>query len=134
VTASPDGPAGEVLAAAADLVASFAAHDTVRYFAAFAPEASFVFHTTPQWLPSRADYERLWASWEADGLRVESCVSTEQAVSVVADDTAVFTHRVRTRLAGEDQELRERETIVFRRQGDGTWTAVHEHLSPDPDA
>jgi ketosteroid isomerase-like protein len=36
---------------------------------------------------------------------------------------------IRTR-AGE-QTLNERETIVFRRDGD-RWAAVHEHLSPQP--
>jgi ketosteroid isomerase-like protein len=36
---------------------------------------------------------------------------------------------IRTRLG--EQTLTERETIVFRRDGD-RWTAVHEHLSPQP--
>lgn len=46
-------------------------------------------------------------------------------------DVAVFTHEVATdvSLGGERGVSRERETIVFRRDGDG-WIAVHEHLSP----
>lgn len=46
-------------------------------------------------------------------------------------DAAVFTHDVRTRVrmpAGEET-LHERETIVFAREEDGRWLAVHEHLS-----
>jgi len=53
-----------VLAAARGLVAAFARHDTRAYFDAFAPEASFIFHSTPAVLPSRAAYEQLWADWE----------------------------------------------------------------------
>jgi ketosteroid isomerase-like protein len=53
-------------------------------------------------------------------------------VQILSPDTAVFTHRVRTRLAGEAAELSERETIVFRRDSSGTWLGVHEHLSVDP--
>jgi ketosteroid isomerase-like protein len=53
----------------------------------------------------------------------------------VLGDVAVFTHRVATRvvLDGAEQDLDERETIVFSRavdEGAGRWTAVHEHLSP----
>jgi ketosteroid isomerase-like protein len=36
--------------------------------------------------------------------------------------------------AGGEHDLAERETIVFRREPAGEWLAVHEHLSPDPDA
>jgi ketosteroid isomerase-like protein len=71
-------------------------------------------------------------TWEAGGFRVESCRSLEPRVSLVGADVAVFTHRVRTRLAGVSDELAERESIVFRRCPDGGWLAVHEHLSPDP--
>jgi ketosteroid isomerase-like protein len=35
------------------------------------------------------------------------------------------------RTAPGEQTLRERETIVFRREA-GRWVAVHEHLSPLP--
>lgn len=122
----------EVLAAAAALVRAFANHDTSAYFAAFDPAASFVFHTTPGVLPDRASYERLWREWEGDGFRVLGCESREQTVALAGPDTAVFVHRVRTRLAGADAPLTERETIVFRRT-EGRWLAVHEHLSPDPD-
>ncbi len=137
----PDGPAAgaaasgarqEVLAAAAGLVAAFGASDARRYFSCFAPGASFVFHNVPGWLPERAAYERLWQEWEAGGFRVEQCRSLEPSVTMAGPDTAVFTHRVRTRLAGTAEELAERETIVFQRSPGGGWLAVHEHLSPDP--
>ena len=46
-----------VMQAALDVVAAFGAHDTERYFAGFAPEATFLFHAEPEILPSRAAYE-----------------------------------------------------------------------------
>jgi ketosteroid isomerase-like protein len=54
------------------------------------------------------------------------------AVRIVLGDAAVIVHDVVTDVetrAGAET-LRERETIVFARQGDGRWLAVHEHLSP----
>ncbi|GAA1641297.1 YybH family protein [Actinoplanes couchii] len=120
------------LDAARRLVAAFAAHDTAGYFGCFAADATFLFHTTPGLLRSRSDYEQLWYGWERDGFRVLSCDSSDQHVQEYGD-TAIFTHRVRTTvfLEGSEQILSERETIVFRRDGD-TWLAVHEHLSGDP--
>jgi len=126
----------EVLAAAAELVRTFGSGDVEGYFGCFAEDATFVFHSTPQVLESRAAYREEWASWErADGFRVLACTSSEQRVQDLGD-VAVFTHRVRTRVhaAGEESELHERETIVFRRTGDGRWLGVHEHLSPEPAA
>ncbi len=119
-------------AAAQTLVAAFAAHDTEAYFAAFAEDASFVFHNVPGWVTSRAQYRALWQEWEAEGFAVLGCRSLDGHTTLLTDDVAVFTHRVRTRLAGESAELRERETIVLRRDPVGGWLAVHEHLSPDP--
>jgi len=113
--------------------AAFAAGDASAYFAHFHPEATFLFHDTPGLVGSRAAYEELWAGWERDaGFRVLACESTDRHVREDGD-LAVFTHSVRTRrlVDGQEEELRERETIVLRRDGDG-WTCVHEHLSPDP--
>jgi ketosteroid isomerase-like protein len=117
--------------AARDVIAAFGSHDTARYFAGFAPEATFLFHAEPALLPSRATYEAAWAAWERDGFRVLSCTSLHPRLDLVTDDVAVFTHSVRTRLAGVDDEQRERETIVLRRGADGRWLGVHEHLSLD---
>ncbi|MCF3948298.1 nuclear transport factor 2 family protein [Acidiphilium sp. AL] len=121
----------EVLQAANTLVARFAAHDTEGYFAAFAPEATFIFHATPRFLESRDAYRALWRDWEASGFRILDCRSFEPLVRVYGE-TAIFTHRVETRLISDsvEQTAMERETIVFRRQDDGGWRAVHEHLSP----
>ena len=132
MTPVDQGAEQEVLAAAARLVTAFAASDAERNFACFVPEASFVFHNVAGWLGERSEYERLWTSWEVDGFRVEACRSLEPRVSLVATDVAVFTHRVRPRLAGVSGELAARETIVFHRSPEGAWLAVHEHLSPDP--
>jgi ketosteroid isomerase-like protein len=122
----------EVLDAVARLVEAFGRHDVPAYFAAFRPDATFCFHTHPAPLGSRAAYEELWRSWEADGFRVLGCTSTEQHVRLLGD-VAVLTHRVATRVrpaADEPEELLdERETIVLARSADG-WLAVHEHLSP----
>jgi ketosteroid isomerase-like protein len=125
--------ADEVLEAAAALVDAFGRHDTAAYFACFDPEATFVFHPSPQVFASRAEYEEEWATWErTDDFHVESCASTDQRVQELGD-VAVFTHRVTTVTRTKDGEetLQERETIVFRRSADG-WLAVHEHLSPYP--
>ncbi|RCL23620.1 DUF4440 domain-containing protein [Pseudomonas sp. AFG_SD02_1510_Pfu_092] len=119
----------QVRQAAADLVAAFASNDTARYFACFSEDASFLFHTLPQPLLSRRAYEQLWAQWQADGFAVLACESANAQVSLQGD-VAIFMHDVAThiRIAGEQQQLRERETIVFRRHGE-RWLACHEHLS-----
>ncbi|MET1153515.1 nuclear transport factor 2 family protein [Arthrobacter sp.] len=121
----------QVKDAAASIVSAFAATDTDRYFAGFAPEASFVFHTEQERLEGRAAYESLWAEWLSAGWRVVSCQSSNQHVTVFPGG-AVFVHDVATTVAlpdGEDS-YRERETIVFRHDEDGRLVAVHEHLSP----
>jgi ketosteroid isomerase-like protein len=124
----------QVLQAAQALVQAFARHDTDAYFAAFAPDASFVFHTLPRRLDSRAAYRAEWQSWERDaGFKVIGCTSSDQQVQWVGE-AALFTHTVDTVVAvdGVEQALRERETIVFQRDVDQRWLAVHEHLSPLP--
>jgi ketosteroid isomerase-like protein len=123
----------EVLAAAAAIVDNFGHHRTADYFSGFAPDATFVFYTHTARLDSRADYEALWASWETDdGFRVHGCRSRDQRVQLLGESAAVFTHYVESdvELGGEVSTVRERETIVFERR-DGSWLAVHEHLSPE---
>jgi ketosteroid isomerase-like protein len=123
----------EVGRAADRLVAAFAGHDVAGYFDAFDPDATFLFHSSPRLLGSRAEYEAEWAAWEAEGFRVLGCHTRERRIDLVSDDVAVMTHRVRTSLAGSADVACERETIVFRRSSDARWLAVHEHLSPDPE-
>lgn len=129
----------QVRDAAAALVSAFGSGDLPAYFGCFASDATFIFHTTSQVLESAGDYRQEWTTWQRDdGFRVLSCTSSEQRVQNLGS-VAVFTHRVRTRVATNagEEELRERETIVFRRNDDGPgprWVAVHEHLSPDPAA
>jgi len=126
-------PAGEVKRAAADVVAAFSRHDPEAYFAKFSPNATFIFHGTPEFLCSRREYEELWDSWEKEGFRVLGCTSRDGAVQMLSDDVGVFFHVVRTTLADGDKSIEtgERETIVFQRI-DGHWLGVHEHLSIDP--
>lgn len=123
-----------VLAAADHITATFGAFDRDAYFACFAPEATFMFHTTDRLLGSRAEYESEWAAWVEGGFRVASCSSHDQRVDLVSGDIAVFTHRVLTTVhdADGDHDLVERESIVLRREADGAWIGVHEHLSPFP--
>lgn len=123
----------EVRRAAAALVSAFGGGDVEAYFACFAEDATFLFHTTDRLLTSTAEYRQEWARWAAeDGFRVLGC-STEDTVVQMLVDAAVLTHRVRTTVATHagTETLRERETIVFA-QRDGRWVGVHEHLSPDP--
>jgi ketosteroid isomerase-like protein len=120
-----------VLQAADQLVAAFARHDRTAYFSAFAPDATFIFHTLDRPLKSRAEYEAEWSLWEErDGFRVRACRSSERNVQTVGN-VAVFTHRVETELEfnGEPATADERETIVFERKSSGEWLAVHEHLT-----
>lgn len=123
---------GEVQAAASAIVDAFAATDGERYFALFAPEATFVFHTEPDRLNDRAAYEALWREWVASGWRVTSCASSDPHVQLLPGG-AVFTHSVSTSVDTADgpESYNERETIVFRADGDAL-IAVHEHLSPQP--
>lgn len=123
---------GEVEAAAAAIVDAFAATDGARYFALFAPDATFVFHTEPARFDNRAAYERVWQEWTASGWRVTSCASVDRRVQTYLGG-AVFTHTVDTSVDTADgpESYRERETIVFVSTDDGL-LAVHEHLSPHP--
>ncbi|GAA1751773.1 nuclear transport factor 2 family protein [Agromyces humatus] len=132
---SPEIPSrDEVEAAASAIVDAFAATDRDRYFAAFDPDASFVFHSEPSRLDDRAAYERLWAEWVEGGWRVVSCTSSDRHVQAYPGG-AVFTHSVDTTVETPDggESYRERETIVFRADADAL-VAVHEHLSPMPAA
>lgn len=132
-TGAGSDPAAEVVRASEAIVAAFGRDDPEAYFKLFAPEATFIFYTTPDRLASRAAYEQEWAAWRRDlGFRVRSCTSSDQRVQVFGD-VAVLTHLVRTQITSTqgDATLQERETIVFHRR-DATWVAVHEHLSPQP--
>ncbi|MEY9778200.1 cyclase family protein [Arthrobacter sp. MW3 TE3886] len=125
----------EVQDAADRLVAAFAATDTEAYFAAFSPQATFIFHPEAQRLGSRSAYRTLWDSWLAGGWRVLECRSSEQDIQLLGA-TAVFSHRVATtvqidRDGGRDTSD-ERETIIFSRAPDGGIVCVHEHLSACP--
>lgn len=123
--------AASVLSAADRLVEAFGRHDTETYFAAFADDASFIFHNLDRTLKSRAEYEAEWRLWETrDDFRVQGCQSSNRTVQV-AGDVAIFTHTVATdvSIGGEPITNLERETIAFRRETDGRWLAFHEHLS-----
>ena len=123
----------QVREAAARLVAAFAANDTAGYFDCFSEDATFVFHTLAQPLLSRQAYQALWQQWQLDGFAVLACRSSNAHVSLQGN-VAIFIHDVATqlRLAAEEHQLQERETIVFRLEN-RRWLACHEHLSaPSP--
>jgi SnoaL-like domain len=122
----------QVTLAADALIDAFGRNDRDAYFAAFSPQASFIFHHVARELPSRDAYERLWRTWEhEDSFSVLSCESRNRVVQCLNEDTAIFTHSVRSKVSTRDgcQTLDERETIVFVRTG-RRWLAIHEHLSP----
>jgi ketosteroid isomerase-like protein len=123
----------QVLEAADRLVAAFGEGRMDDYFACFHPRATFVFYTAGRRLESAAEWRELWDSLvREEGFEVLECSSSARRVQELGD-VAVFTHDVETRVstrAGGEETLRERETIVFARAEDGTWLAVHEHLSP----
>jgi len=124
----------QVLDTAAALIAAFGSNDVDSYFGFFADDATFIFYTLPEVLDSADAYRQQWRAWEReDGFRVLSCESKQQRVQVLGS-VAVFTHQVHTHVvtSGGEEELNERETIVFWRNDAGTWLAVHEHLSPEP--
>ena len=58
----------------------------------------------------------------------------DEAEVRILGDAATFLHDVVTDVVTRTgaETLHERETIVFARQSDGSWLAVHEHLSPVP--
>lgn len=114
------------------LVEHFGAGRVKEYFSCFSPDADFIFYTHAERLPSRAAYEALWKSWEIDfGFKVNSCKSSNQAIKILKNNVALFTHDVTTSITNNDgtETLKERETIVFSLEGD-RWIAIHEHLSP----
>lgn len=122
----------DVLDAVAAIVSAFGDGRLGDYFDGFHPDCSFVFCTSGRRLDSVADYRALWDRWVAeDGFEVRSCRSQDARVHVWGD-AAIVTHDVETRVQSRSSEdvLHERETIVFVRQADGRWLAVHEHLSP----
>ena len=122
----------QVTTATDKLVAAFAATDTAAYFACFSADATFVFHPEAARLDDRAAYEALWASWIDAGWQVVSCTSSDRLIQLLGD-AAVLTHTVDTVTSegGTETATRERESIVFVRDGDRV-LAVHEHLSPVP--
>ncbi|MDQ0851788.1 ketosteroid isomerase-like protein [Arthrobacter sp. B3I9] len=123
----------EVEAAAKRLLSAFAATDTDEYFDCFAPEATFIFHSEPDRLTSRAEYRALWQNWLEDGWRVAGCTSSNAHIQT-AGPSAVFSHDVETviEVDGTEETLHERETIIFTRTESGSVLAVHEHLSAAP--
>lgn len=123
----------QVHQAADALIAAFASNDTDAYFAAFSADATFVFHTLPAPLLSRAAYRDVWNGWQADGFAVLGCQSSNVTISLQGE-LAIFLHDVATqvRFGSEESHFQERETIVFRRHGE-RWLACHEHLSARAD-
>jgi ketosteroid isomerase-like protein len=127
---SPQLTHEEVASAAERIVAAYAAMDYNAYFGSFDPEATFIFHGSPERLSSRSDYEEQWRSWVSDGWKVISCHSSDALIQIQGT-TAVFSHSVATvtEEQGQRATTAERETIVFSRARSGDVLAVHEHLS-----
>jgi len=124
--------ADEVRVALDALMEAFGSGDEDAYFAAFHPRATFFFYGQDL-IGSRDVYRAVVRSWRAEhGFSVLASASRDARVDLF-DDAAVITHRVTTlqRWDGDEVTLHERESIVFQRQPDGRWLAIHEHLSAD---
>lgn len=122
----------DVKKAAADLVGHFGASRVSEYFQCFSESADFIFYSHTERLQSRKAYEDLWKTWEAEmNFKILSCTSSDQNIRMVSDVVAIFTHNVSTDVSTNDgvDTVSERETIVFE-SIDGSWIAIHEHLSP----
>ena len=129
MTGTGAGKEADALTAVDRIIDDFAHHRRDAYFAGFAPDATFLFHSVDHRLESRQAYETLWADWESEGFRVLSCSSTNRRIQLFGS-IAVFSHDVETeaKLAGVAETSRERETIVLGLI-DGVWLGIHEHLS-----
>jgi len=115
------------------LVAAFGEGRLADYFACFADDATFVFHGN-RWLGSLDRYRAAWDRWAQDDGFAVLGVKTDVTKVQMVGGAAVLTHSIETRQrtnAGEET-VHERETIVFAKQPDDRWLAVHEHLSPQP--
>lgn len=120
----------EIRSAAQSIVHAFRDNDEDAYFAGFADDCSFAFHTDPAPLLGAEAWRTAWRELQASGWRVTECRTLWDHVQAVGDG-GVYLHELET-TAGEPGALetyRERESIVFGRR-DGRLVAVHEHLSP----
>jgi ketosteroid isomerase-like protein len=125
----------QVLRAADNLVSAFGNSFFDIYFACFTDDATFILYFLPRRLESLAEWHAELEKWSRDGNRIISCTSSNRRVDLLTSDVAIFSHDVVTveRTAdGQKITLDERETIVFQRQPDSRWLAVHEHLSERP--
>jgi uncharacterized protein (TIGR02246 family) len=125
-------PIEEVRAAVERLMEAFSTGDEDGYFDCFHPDATFFFYGQDL-IGSREDYRAAVRSWKSEhGFRVLAAESRDADIRVLGD-TAILTHRVTTTQIwdGEQSVLRERESVVFERRGDGRWLGIHEHLSSD---
>jgi uncharacterized protein (TIGR02246 family) len=132
MTDAPGTAKDEVRAAAERLMEAFSSGDEQGYFDCFHPDATFLFHGVDP-IGSRAEYRALVRTWKDEhGFRVLSSTSHDADIRVFGD-TAILTHRVTTSQMwdGEEAALHERESIVYQRQDDGAWLAIHEHLASD---
>jgi len=129
---SPQLTPEEVSFAARRIVAAYSSMDEHAYFASFDPQATFIFHGTPERLTSREDYQAQWRIWVSGGWNVISCHSSDPFIQIHGA-TAIFSHSVSTTTEekGKRATAEERETIVFTRTGSDGIVAVHEHLSPN---
>jgi hypothetical protein len=123
---------GEVRAAAERLMEAFSTGTRTATSAASIRMPRSLFHGVEP-IGSRDEYRALVRTWKDEhGFQVLSPTSHDPDVRVF-DDTAILTHGVTTvqMWDGEESNLHERGSIVFQRQGEGRWLAIHEYLSAD---
>jgi ketosteroid isomerase-like protein len=119
----------DIAAAAQAIVTAYAANDEADYFARFAPDCSFAFHTDGEIHTARDEWQQGWRELRAEGWEVVDCHSLVTHIQLIPEG-GIFVHELETtaRTGDETETYKERETIVFTRR-DGELIAIHEHLS-----
>lgn len=126
---NPTPTVDDIAAAAQAIVTAYAANDEADYFARFAPDCSFAFHTDGVIHTERDAWQQGWRELRAEGWEVVDCHSLVSHIQLIPEG-GIFVHELETTArTGADTEIyRERETIVFTLR-DGELLAIHEHLS-----
>jgi hypothetical protein len=74
---SPQLTPEDVTSAADRILAANSATDVDTYFGSFGPQATFLFHATPERLNSRDLYEEQWRTWVSEGWKLIGCQAAQ---------------------------------------------------------
>jgi ketosteroid isomerase-like protein len=122
----------QVRAAVQALVAALDRHDADRYLAGLAADVTFILPREAAPLRSRDEVRDAWASWHAQGNRLEACHAWDLDVRPITAGLATATQVLSLHVAGRLGPLPRRETLVLQRAESGDWLVVHAHRSTHP--